>query len=463
MDDWPYYQLCNKYEAFPTKQVQEALLLLLTDEEEVLQLRLRCFMALAYQDRHNRDRVPLKHSISKYGYDALYTLQEEFNNPSISAMFFNVFLTTLINEEDYLDDQFLIKVYNLIRTNNHIQSLRDCTVIGKQKFIPKPEVCQRILHLSLHHIGIHSKLEVAEILFQYKILSINDLEYLLTFQEQLNINLYDFLANLPETGVYTRYRQMGRQGIERMNRDGRGRRQIQTQQINTGSQSVHQLDFHRTMFMKWLIASSFEEENDNVTKIINNWNQVNYARFSFAINNFNTKAHIKFEVSKISLNLLEIFRRIVFVIIYHKHRKELETRLEEECKEMLGTCTSGHLNRLFNTFIGFEEIMNIKDAKESYKADMRRELEQQSSDIKYNELTEAIIMAEWSDLLLNELKELSIKCHNETISSLKTRQMELYPKEEMDLYYEVVYKWSGVELKEKEKSESDTDEEIDEE
>jgi hypothetical protein len=108
MEDWPYYQLCNKYEAFPTKPVQEALLMLLTDEEEVLQLRLRCFMALAYQDRHNRDRVPLKESISKYGYDALYTLQEEFNNPSISAMFFNVFLTTLVNEEEYLDDRFLI-------------------------------------------------------------------------------------------------------------------------------------------------------------------------------------------------------------------------------------------------------------------------------------------------------------------------------------------------------------------
>jgi hypothetical protein len=208
---------------------------------------------------------------------------------------------------------------------------------------------------------------------------------------------------------------------------------------------------------------SFEEENDNVTKIINNWIQVNNARFSFAINNLNTKAHIKFNVSKLSLNLLEIFRRIVFVIIYHKHRKELETRLEEECKEMLGTCTSGHLNRLFNTFIGFEEIMNIKDSKESYKADMRRELEQQSSDIKYNELTEAIIMAEWTDSLLNELKELTTKCHNETIASLKTRQMELYPKEELDLYYEVVYKWSGVDLKQKDNEDKINDENDNEE
>lgn len=49
------------------------------------------------------------------------------------------------------------------------------------------------------------------------------------------------------------------------------------------------------------------------------------------------------------------FQGLWFIIKSHEHKTELEKRLFEECKESNGLCCDGHINRLINVMVGFDD------------------------------------------------------------------------------------------------------------
>jgi hypothetical protein len=49
------------------------------------------------------------------------------------------------------------------------------------------------------------------------------------------------------------------------------------------------------------------------------------------------------------------FDGLLSMIFRHKHRSELTKRLEEEMKESIGMCCVGHINRLVNVMVGFDD------------------------------------------------------------------------------------------------------------
>ncbi len=187
--------------------------------------------------------------------------------------------------------------------------------------------------------------------------------------ENLTGDLADFFATL-QGRDYTRYRQWGEQNI-------RGRHVAGGQNMNmfTGKQSVHALDGNRSKFMTWLVENTNDfinpleninniREDDIKTKNMNARNIINAisakSRYTLplsqAMERYTTdNTRLTSGNTSFDMNLLDIFHRICYIIGNHEHVKILTERLIEEMTESAGTCYSGHLNRLFNVFSGFEE------------------------------------------------------------------------------------------------------------
>ena len=430
-EDYKYYNLSNKYEAFPTKTLQTSLLLLLTDDEEILQLRLRSYMALIYQYKNNNLFSRFEQPIWKYGVDTILNLTEEYNNKSITTVFVNVMLTCIPSTE--ISSSFIRHIVRLIGADNLYKIVEDT-----KKYIIERNVYLVLLKECIKFVLPRNKIDIADLLFKHKSLTTDICEYILLFEKEIGIELYDFLANLP-VGEFPQYNLIGRHGILKLNTGQ------QVSSFDTGNQSVHQLDFHRSTFLEWLVKASFVEEKKNNTFIINNWINTRYDKFGEIINTLKTKNNI-FIGKNGPLTFEDIFRRIVFIIINHKFQNQLEKRLLEECTEMKETCVSGHFNRLFNTFVGFIPEINIVDNAEKYKSLMRSLLNTRLKQSYYEGIEECIIMAEWTPEYKTKFENLCLQCHLETLDAISETSSQRFPngEDENELYTDLVYKFSGL-------------------
>ena len=131
---------------------------------------------------------------------------------------------------------------------------------------------------------------------------------------------------------------------------------------------------------------------------------------------------------------------MVWFVAHHQHRQELQKRLIEELVEMQGTCVSGHLNRIFNCLIGFEDILQIS-LEDNYKFKLRELLDQNATGDE--ELLDSIIMAEWTDVTKEKCVDIAIRCRADLLKALELKT----DKDEEKWYYDVIYKWSGLDIK----------------
>ena len=134
------------------------------------------------------------------------------------------------------------------------------------------------------------------------------------------------------------------------------------------------------------------------------------------------------------LSLEDILKRMIYIISKHKYRTEIRIRLLEEIKEMNGTCISGHINRIFNCLFGFEDIFEIP-IEMKYKKMLKDELEFIVKN--YDNVTESIIMSEWTD----KSKKDCFKIANDSREIIKSK---LSFSNDNELFTDVFYKWSGL-------------------
>jgi hypothetical protein len=141
-------------------------------------------------------------------------------------------------------------------------------------------------------------------------------------------------------------------------------------------------------------------------------------------------------------SLMDTLRRMIYFVSKHKYRIELQKRLIEELEEMNGTCVSGHLNRIFNCLMGFEDILN-NNIEEEYRYLLRKYLDEGGS--KNEELLDAIVMAEWSEGMKKECIEVGSRARKRVQEELPDSIKE---EKENDWYMDVLYKWSGLKINE---------------
>jgi hypothetical protein len=111
------------------------------------------------------------------------------------------------------------------------------------------------------------------------------------------------------------------------------------------------------------------------------------------------------EALNIKWSLYDVYDRICFVVAIHEESVILYERLKEELESSYQTCFSGHFNRLFNVFTGFENNLTIIDIKKEFE----RVLKVHLGNI-YNETSDENIQDQIMDLvsggsLNNDLKK----------------------------------------------------------
>ncbi|MDC3332973.1 hypothetical protein OAV62_01910 [bacterium] len=133
--------------------------------------------------------------------------------------------------------------------------------------------------------------------------------------------------------------------------------QFRRNDILLGSQNVHILDTQRSNMLHWLVEKSrnyVPKDADDVRAFLKTLKQTSALN---RIYDDNTDLVYTEHGTQSSLTLQEIFLRICHIIINHPDKSSLTIRLKEELTDMAGTCFSGHLNRLFNVFMGFEDVV----------------------------------------------------------------------------------------------------------
>jgi len=215
-------------------------------------------------------------------------------------------------------------------------------------------------------------------------------------------DLADFFRSIDMAG-FERFRRFGYNIINALPNNGGN--------IVNGSQSVHALDKSRDTLIKFLMDNSInfeqtlliEEDHktnavsanhglpqlddglalrarDEIARDVPSLNKcikenIKYKSFrrdildcdqqkvKLAIERIHTDNSIIYCSDTSIGTILNVFNRICFIIANHEHESVLKVRLIEELADAQGTCFSGHLNRLFNTFAGIEEdliTVNIK-------------------------------------------------------------------------------------------------------
>lgn len=177
----------------------------------------------------------------------------------------------------------------------------------------------------------------------------------------------------------------------------------------TGAHSIHILDQYRGKYLIWLdknVAELSLEQMDDVEKFIKSLysseplTQEDKIIDAVVGHIYSIASKFKVETSNISLSMKEIFHRVCWYIMNLKSNEATE-RLKQELKDMLGTCTSGHINRLFNALDGFIDLTNNHDQ-------LQLVISMMQTNIKNHERSADIIEAMGSNE--NEISQVVVDC-----------------------------------------------------
>ncbi len=227
-------------------------------------------------------------------------------------------------------------------------------------------------------------------------------------------------------------------------------------QVLTSSQSVHLLDSNRQKFMEWLEENSqdFDIENKKClkmqafekmkNKIFELSKTSDYAKVKATLDRFqNDNTNIIYtNSSQFNSSLNNIFERICYIVANHKLSDILFQRLLEELIDSAGTCFSGHLNRLFNIFSGFEtDLVNIdilKELERTLKVHLQniynaseKDIQEKIMDLLSGENVEDNI----KDYLRDEIKKIYHKLHEEFSKQIEIEKFDQKFFEVVNVFY----------------------------
>ena len=466
-----FTQVCAKYELRPTQELFEYLLDLVQDPDVDPTARVRGFMSLKCHHPTEVSIIGLR-MIQQY-----LTTPEEETSPSFLRTLLGY---TLARDEAHLGElkrDFMVSFFRFINGSDAYELIRDCCRPTSDDYVSYRVHTiheTNLLQVGLPYVPYDKKLNVAYISLQRGALTVECCNHLYNNRTQIGGNLWDFFHQL-EDHQFTRYRLLGQQFIAQ---GGGMDRELQL----VGNQNVHKLDKYRGSFLSWLASKTFVNEDDKQRYYIDSMISAVYSSNGRCVSTLN---HLKDTASvfsflyeeKVTLSasqsaegvindrtgsldtgrvsvqgreevalretqwsLSVIFRRMVWFVAHHQYRQELQKRLIEELIEMQGTCVSGHLNRIFNCLIGFEDILQIS-LEENYKFKLRELLDQNATGDE--ELLDSIIMAEWTDITKESCDDIATRCRSDLLKALELKT----DADEEKWYYDVVYKWSGLDIK----------------
>jgi hypothetical protein len=85
---------------------------------------------------------------------------------------------------------------------------------------------------------------------------------------------------------------------------------------------------------------------------------------------------------KQAMKLSTILCRLWYIILHHEHQHELIQRLHQELNEMNNWCTTGHLVRLMNVFVGFDYTALSIDPKIELKSVVTKRLQNYLNEVQ---------------------------------------------------------------------------------
>lgn len=443
-----FVNVCLRYEHRPTKPLFDYIYDIVEDIDVEFIARQRGYMAL---------KAFHKNEVIDLGLSILQHADSDVKAGTIRHMF--CLLLQGVDEKAPISNEFVHSVFRRIGSDNAFQLVQECCkrdLNDTSLYNLNRKWNNLLLQVGEYYVAPVDKLSIAYMAYQNKCLTPDMCQHLLQYRREVGTELWDFFHNLEEP-QFMRYRQMGEQFIQ-------GENQLQDIQINEmlGNQNVHKLDKYRTAFLVWLAEHSYLTEEKDHSYVVNNLLQVYFNKgniidvinhlktftsvFTFEhVHDITTEINGKIikrtETVTLRWSLDDILRRMIWFISRHKHRVEIEKRLFEELREMRGTCVSGHFNRIFNCLVGFENILtNTVEAE--YRYFLREELDRLS---KENEaLVEAIVMADWNEENVDQLKKLSEVARQNIYTKVFSAGTE--DDDEEKWFVDVVYKWSGVKL-----------------
>ena len=474
-----FTMVCCQYESRPTKVLYEYLLDIVQDPDIDPLARLRGFMAL--KGHHPREVSIIGLNIIRY---YLKYPGELIGIVGVSGYFKQLMCYSLARDDGYLgelDAGFVRNVFREMTLQDAYETVRDCCRPSDDIYVAylvSPNHERVLLQVGLHYTPPNKKLDVAYISHQRGALTVECCDHLYNFRREIGDNLWDFFHEL-EGHAFTRYRLMGQQFIAR----GGGGQEEQM----LGNQNVHKLDKYRLSFLNWLCKKTFPMEDEQHQYAVDNLMDIFFSNGKY----IQVLGHIKgltsvFEfpyeetvqtiekgrvvenkiIRDLRWTLYTVLRRMVWFIGCHPHRSELQKRLGEELNEMQGTCVSGHLNRIFNCLIGFEDILQIS-LENDYKHRLREELDKLGADEE--ELIDAIIMAEWNAktrkrcvVVSNVARETTWKLLEGHLNGDSAKLSKEDP-DEAKWFYDTVFKWSGLKLENIDEDEIEDEKEDDSE
>lgn len=101
-----------------------------------------------------------------------------------------------------------------------------------------------------------------------------------------------------------------------------------------------------------------------------------------------------------NIDILDLFASIYSYISQHKYKDELMKRMYQEIKESLGTCVTGHVNRLLNVVNGFGDFAISLGCYEYEKAKLYSFLNKHIDIINIDKINEQV------QTIINSYKEL---------------------------------------------------------
>ena len=318
----------------------------------------------------------------------------------------------------------------------------------KFKTIEK-HVYETLLHEYYYHNQDNMVLYLVPILqlFQYReILSVEVCDtaiHLVGNDIEIIQDLSDFFVH--NLGNYVNYTPDFRRFVEWGERFVRGVERGVDNQVLTSSQSVHLLDSNRQKFMEWLEENSqdFDIENKKClkmqtfekmkNKIFELSKTSDYAKVKTTLDRFqNDNTNIIYtNSSQFNSSLNNIFERICYIVANHKLSDILFQRLLEELIDSAGTCFSGHLNRLFNIFSGFEKgLVNInilQELERTLKVHLQNIYNASETDIQekiMDLLSGENVEENVKDYLRDEIKKIYHKLHEEFSKQIEIEKFD---------------------------------------
>ena len=450
-------EVCFKYEQRPTEHVFHYLLDVVQDNDIEFVARQRSFMAL--KRHHSSDIAPV-------GIQVLQTIDREVPEGSVRE-FLSFVLHGTSDLHNHVNVQFIQQMLQRMTDREAPFFIKDTCQENPDhmtRYKVHRNIMLLILQAGLRYVRVGNKLSIGRMLYQNKMLRVEDLDHLYQHRGEIGDHLYDFF-HLLEEPQFIRYRLIGDRFIQGEEIDEQNLPDA-LQRFANNQHSVHMLDKYRMNLLAWLYDRTFFlpkmldpeqrhhlQETSTITFQLNNMFSMFNRKPEFAkvFQHVQTltscfefiviqKETPDLEPKVVRWKIEDVMRRMIWYISHHEDRKELEARFLEEIQEMQGTCVSGHLNRLFNCLAGFEELVEAP-LEADYKNMFRELLDKEIK--KHEALLDAIVMAEWTDDLKEELEKIASPIR------LKLKQhysITVQQEEEKEWYLDVIYKYAGVKL-----------------